>query len=72
MRSAETSGVGASGVGAEQNRANTRQVNDSTASTGRQSCGLVLFPITAAVAFTALLAALLFVSYDIVRTLDNA
>ncbi|WP_193336487.1 sensor histidine kinase [Devosia beringensis] len=72
MRSAETSGVGAPHPGADTGRTNTRQANDRSKASGRQDRSLVLAPVTAAVALTALVAATLFVAYDTVRTFDDA
>ncbi|WDQ97838.1 ATP-binding protein [Devosia sp. J2-20] len=72
MRSAETSGVGANGFGADQEQANTRQVNDSRSPANPLGWQAVISPITAAVALTALCAATLFVAYDTMRTFEDA
>ena len=72
MRSAETSGVGAPYPGADTGRTNTRQANDRSRASGPQDRSLVLAPVTAAVALTAMVAATLFVAYDTVRTFEEA
>ena len=72
MRSAETSGVGAPRLGAGTVRANMRQVSDSDRAPKPADRSVVVAPITAAVALTALFAATLFVTYDTFRTFDDA
>ena len=72
MRSAETSGVGASKLGADTGRGNMRQVHNSAHAAAQTYRSHPISPITAAVALTAMLAAALFVAYDAVRTFDDA
>ncbi|MGV8855307.1 MAG: ATP-binding protein [Devosia sp.] len=72
MRSAEISGVGVTGSGADKIEAGTRLVNDNTRPAGRRGHQLVVSPITMAVGLTALFAASLFVAYDAVRTFEEA
>lgn len=72
MGRVETSGVGARGLGAHQQRATTPPASDGFAANARLGHSLVLSPITAAVALTAVFAALLFVAYDTVCTFAAA
>lgn len=65
MRSAETSGVGANGFQADQDRATAASAARPSHRTGY----LPVSPITLAVAITAVLAATLFIAYDTVSTL---
>src|SRR5690606_18981328 len=70
MRSAETSGADASGFGAANGIADTRQPQGATPAS-RWTLHLGLSPVTAGVALTSLLAVLLFVTYDAVRTFED-
>ena len=72
MRSAETSGVSATTVGADTGRANMRQVDDRSGIPVHLGRSLKISPISAAIALTAAFAAALFVAYDSVRTFDDA
>lgn len=70
MRSAETSGAVANGFGAANGIADTRQPQRATPAS-RWIAHLDLSPVTATVALTSLLAVLLFVAHDVVRTFED-
>jgi two-component system cell cycle sensor histidine kinase PleC len=70
MRSAETSGAVANGFGAANGIAETRQPQDASPA-NRWTVHLDFSPITATVALTSLLAVLLFVAHDVVRTFED-
>ena len=72
MRSAETSGVSVPHKGVDTGRAESRPAMDTSKASGRTRRAVRPTPITTAVALTALCAATLFVSYDAVRTFDEA
>jgi two-component system cell cycle sensor histidine kinase PleC len=71
MRSAETSGAGATGFGAGKGKEGSRPFTDQ-GSKPTQPFRIMLSPITAAVALTSLLAATLFVIYDSAQTFTAA
>jgi two-component system cell cycle sensor histidine kinase PleC len=71
MRSAEQSGAGAEGFGAGQEQSEHDRPVGRVAAPFSLAARLKLSPVTAAVAFTALFAATLFLIYDGARTFDD-
>ena len=71
MRSAETSGVGATRFSATKRQADDRPLDEDKRA-ARLALTSLFSPITAAVALTSLLSATLFVIYDTARTFDDA
>ena len=72
MRSAEASGASVTGFGAGKGQAGSRRPASKGQAPNAWPFRITLSPITLAVALTALLAAGLFVAYDIARTFDDA
>ena len=71
MRSAETSGVGATRFSATKTQADNRPLDENKRAV-RVTLASLFSPITAAVALTSLLSATLFVIYDTARTFEDA